>query len=241
MSRGGVDADLRPPGAARERAPDDPGVRQHAPRRPSAWRATCRERLGEEHVTAHHGSLREGIAPRCRAAPEERAAARTGRHRLARARHRHRRRRARLPDRLAALASPPSCSASAAPGTAVGGMPKGRLFPALARRAASSAPRCCAAVRRGELDRLVMPAAAARRARAADRRRGRRARVGRGRAATASCAGAWPVPRAHARGVRRGACGCSPRASPRGAAGAGRSSTTTGSTHAASRAAAARA
>ena len=61
------------------------------------------ERLGKEAVAAHHGSLAEGTAPRCRAAPEARRAARAGRDRVARARHRHRRRRSRLPDRLAAL------------------------------------------------------------------------------------------------------------------------------------------
>ena len=87
------------------------------------------ERLGEEHVAAHHGSLsreqRLDAEQRLKGGELQGA----GRHRLARARHRHRRRRPGVPARLAALDRRRSCSASAAPGHAVGGMPKGRLFP----------------------------------------------------------------------------------------------------------------
>ena len=50
---GGV---LRPPRRAHRRAQDDARVRQHATAR-RACRAPPRERLGDESVTAHHGSL----------------------------------------------------------------------------------------------------------------------------------------------------------------------------------------
>ena len=61
------------------------------------------ERLGEDAVAAHHGSLAKEHAARRRAAAQARRAEGAGRHRLARARHRHRRRRPGLPARLAAL------------------------------------------------------------------------------------------------------------------------------------------
>ena len=59
-------------------------------------------------------------------------------------------------------------------GHAIGGTPKGRLFP-LSRDDLVECAALVDSVRRGELDRLVMPDAAARRAGAADRRGGRRA------------------------------------------------------------------
>ena len=67
-------------------------------------------------------------------------------------------------------------------GHAVGGTPKGRLFP-LSRDELVECAALLDCVRRGELDRLVDPRAAARRAGAADRGRGRRA----GMAARTSC------------------------------------------------------
>ena len=128
------------------------------------------ERLGEERVASHHGSLSKRAAARGRAAPEGRRARGAGRHRLARAGDRHRRRRPRLPDRLDALDRHASCSASAAPGHRLGGLPKGRLFPLDARRAG----RVRGAARRGAARRARPadhPRAAARHPGAADRRR----------------------------------------------------------------------
>ena len=82
------------------------------------------ERLGEEHVTAHHGSL----AKESRLDAEQRlkrgAAARAGGDRLARARHRHRRSRPGLPARARRARSPPSCSASGARATASAARPR---------------------------------------------------------------------------------------------------------------------
>ncbi len=63
----------------------------------------------------------------------------------------------------------------------VGGVPKARLFP-LSRDELVECAALLDAVRRGELDRLTIPQQAARRAGAADRRRGRGARMDRGRA-----------------------------------------------------------
>ncbi len=60
------------------------------------------ERLGEDVVAAHHGSLSRA-PPRRRAAPQGRRAPRRRRHRLARARHRRRRRRSHVHPRLAAI------------------------------------------------------------------------------------------------------------------------------------------
>ena len=61
------------------------------------------ERLGDDAVAAHHGSLSHELPARGRAAAEGRRAPGAGRDRVARARHRHRPGRPRLPDRLAAL------------------------------------------------------------------------------------------------------------------------------------------
>ena len=66
-------------------------------------------------------------------------------------------------------------------GHVVGGLPKGRLFP-LSRDDLVECAALLDSVRRGELDRLAIPHRTARRAGAADRRRGRGAGLGRGRA-----------------------------------------------------------
>ena len=75
------------------------------------------ERLGEEHVAAHHGSLSKERRLRVEAAAARGRAQGARRDRVARARHRHRPRRPGLPDRLAAQHRDASCSASAARAT----------------------------------------------------------------------------------------------------------------------------
>ena len=60
------------------------------------------ERLGEDQVAAHHGSLSQGPPAAGRGPAAGRRPAGAGGHRLARARHRRRAGRAGLPDRLAA-------------------------------------------------------------------------------------------------------------------------------------------
>ena len=61
------------------------------------------ELLGDEHVTAHHGSMAKELRLDAEQRLKSGELQGAGRHRFARARHRHRRRRARLPARLAAL------------------------------------------------------------------------------------------------------------------------------------------
>ena len=61
------------------------------------------DRLGENCVAAHHGSLAKEQQARRRAASQERRAEGDGGDGLARARHRHRRGRSRMPARLAAF------------------------------------------------------------------------------------------------------------------------------------------
>ena len=108
-------------------------------------------------------------------------------------------------------------------GHASGGVPKGRLFPLTPRRADRVRGAAATPSARGELDRCIIPRAAARHPGPADRRRGRAARR---RGTRTSCFAlvrrAWPYREPGARAtstqVRRA---CSPRASPRGAAGAG--------------------
>ncbi len=70
---------------------------------PSASRIHLGERLGKEAVAAHHGSLVAQVAAGRRKQAEGRRDARAGRHRLARTGNRHRQRRPGLPDRLHAL------------------------------------------------------------------------------------------------------------------------------------------
>jgi len=113
------------------------------------------ERLGEEHVTAHHGSM----------AKESRLAAE---QRLKRGELRALVATASLElgidigdvDLVCQLASPRSIAAFlqrvGRSGHSVGGTPKGRLFP-LSRDDLVECTALIAAVRRGELDRLVMP------------------------------------------------------------------------------------
>ena len=114
-------------------ASHDAGVREHAAdggaHRAAPERA-ARRRRGD-------GASRqpvEGEAPRRRDAAERRTAQGARRHRVARARHRH---------RIASISSarsdrrtgsPRCCSASADRATRSPGMPKGRLFPVVARR-----------------------------------------------------------------------------------------------------------
>ena len=86
-------------------------------------------------------------------------------------------------------------------GHAVDGTPKGRLFP-LSRDELVECAALVDSVGRGELDRLAHPRAAARRAGAADRRRGRGAGMERGRALRAA-APRLALSRARARGFRR--------------------------------------
>ena len=160
------------------------------------------ERLGEEHVTAHHGSmakelrldaeqrLKRGELQRW-SPPPRWSSASTSAMSISSARSARRAR------------SPPSCSASAAPATSVGGTPKGRLFP-LSR---DDLVECAALLRRG----------APRRARPAARSRTSRSTCWRSRSSRKSAAREWdedelfallprrlPVPRADARGVRGG-------------------------------------
>ena len=111
------------------------------------------ERLGEDQVAAHHGALSARAPPARRAPAAGRRAASPRGHRLARARHRHRAGRARLPDRLAAQhrhlpaaggpGQPPAHRSSRAASST---RPPATSW--------SSAPRCCAAVKRGRLDAL---------------------------------------------------------------------------------------
>ena len=134
------------------------------------------ERLGEEHVAAHHGSL----------AKEQRLDAEQ--------RLKHGKLKALVAtaslelgidigevDLVCQLGSPRSIASFlqrvGRSGHAVGGTPKGRLFP-LSRDELVECAALLDSVGRGELDRLAIPAAAARRAGAADRGRGRRRRNG---------------------------------------------------------------
>ncbi len=113
------------------------------------------ERLGEEHVTAHHGSMAE----ESRLDAEQRLKAGALRALVATA---------SLElgidigdvDLVCQIASPRSIAAFlqrvGRSGHSVGGTPKGRLFP-LSRDDLVECTALLAAVRRGELDRLVMP------------------------------------------------------------------------------------
>ena len=113
------------------------------------------ERLGEEHVTAHHGSMAKESrldAERRLKAGELRALVATASLELG------------IDigdvDLVCQIASPRSIAAFlqrvGRSGHSVGGTPKGRLFP-LSRDDLVECAALLAAVRRGELDRLVMP------------------------------------------------------------------------------------
>ena len=89
------------------------------------------ERLGEDAVLPHHGSLSRALRLEAEQRLKARRTARRGRHRVARAGHRHRHGRPGLPDRLAALDR----------GRAAARRPRRALGGRAARRAASSPPR----------------------------------------------------------------------------------------------------
>ena len=151
------------------------------------------DRLGEAAVTAHHGSL----------AKEQRLDAE---QRLKRGELKALVATASLElgidigdvDLVCQLGSPRSIASFlqrvGRSGHAVGGMPKGRLFP-LSRDDLVECAALLDSVRRGELDRLTIPRPAARRAGAADRRRGRGAGLARGGAVRPRCAAPGPTAR----------------------------------------------
>ena len=140
------------------------------------------ERLGESEVAAHHGSL----------AKEQRLDAE---QRLKRGALKALVATASLElgidigevDLVCQLGSPRSIASFlqrvGRSGHSIDGTPKGRLFP-LSRDELVECTALLDSVRRGELDRLVDPRAAAGRAGAADRRRGRGARMAGGRRST---------------------------------------------------------
>ena len=203
-----------------EAAPHDADLRQHAPHGRAGDARSSRSGSARTHVAAHHGSLakeqrldaeqrlKARRAARRWSPPPRSSSASTSARSISSARSARRAR------------SPPSCSASGAPATR-----------SAARRRAgcsrcratswSNAPRCSTASRRGELDALDDSRAAARRAGAADRRRGRGAGMERGRAVRAVAPRLALSRRCRARSSPR-SCACWPKASPRGAAGAAR-------------------
>ena len=159
------------------------------------------DRLGDDAVTAHHGSLSKETRLDAETQAQGGSPARPRRDRLARARHRHRACGSRLPDWIAA----PDRHAPAAGGTIRPhhrGTAQGTGLSDLARRprrvrgAAAIGP-----ARRPRCDRR--PRRAARRAGAADRGRDGLRRVPRRRPVRAGARGV-ALPRPHARGVRRG-------------------------------------
>ena len=218
MSGRGLGAGLRPARPAGRGAPHHAGVRQHAPHG-GARGAPAVGTARREAVAAHHGSL----------AKEQRLDAE---QRLKQGELRALVATASLElgidigdvDLVCQLGSPRSIASFlqrvGRSGHAVDGTPKGRLFP-LSRDDLVECAALLDSVRRGELDRLSIPRAAARRAGAADRGRGRRAglagaravrpaaprlavsRRWRARTSPPSCA-CWPKASATGRG-RRGA------------------------------------
>ena len=160
------------------------------------------ERLGEDSVAAHHGSLsrerRHRAEQRSRRAscassspPPRWSWASTWASSISAACSARRGRSRRC------------CSASAARATRWRRTPKGRLFP-LTRDQLVECAALVRAARRGELDAVALRRAPARRPGAAGGRRLRQRGVGRGRALRAVCARAGPYARAHARRLRRG-------------------------------------
>ncbi len=178
------------------------------------------ERLGDRPGRGASRQPAEGTPARRRAAAQRRRIEGAGRDRLARTRHRYRRGRSGLPDRLAALDRGVP-AARRALGSRGRRHAEGPAVPAVARRAGRM--RRAARQRRARRTRPPQPpGAAARRAGAADRRRGRGAGMERGRRCSRCSAAPWPVPRAAARGFRRDRARCWRRGSARGAAGAAR-------------------
>ena len=176
------------------------------------------ERLGEDPVTAHHGSL----SKETRLDAEHRLKTGALKALVATASlelgidigHVDLVCQIGSPHRIATLLQRVGRS-----GHTIAGVPKGRLFP-MSRDDLIECAALLRAVRRGELDAIVIARRAARRAGAADRRRdGVRASTARTSCSTL-VRRAWPyrdLPRAR---VRRGASRCWPTASPPAAAGA---------------------
>ena len=192
-------AGLRPPRGARERAPHDARLRQHAAARRARGAASLRAaRHGSGRRTPRQSRARD--PSRRRAAPQAGRAQGPRRDRLARARDRHRRRRPRLPARLDPhdRGFPAARRAFGARGRR---RPQGSAVPAVPRRPVRrrSAPRVRQAGR-ARPDRGA--GEAARRARPADRRRGRAPGMARGRAVRLLPA-CVPVPRSRAHRVHR--------------------------------------
>ena len=134
-----------------QRAPDD-AVFVNTRRLAERLARHLTERLGEDAVTAHHGSLSKEMRLDAETPAEGRRAEGARRHRLARARHRHRPRRSRLPDRLAA----PDRDAAAARRPLRphhrAARRKGGVFP-VSRDELVECAALLRSVRRGELDR----------------------------------------------------------------------------------------
>ena len=160
------------------------------------------ERLGEDAVTAHHGSLSKETPARRRDRAEDRRAARrwSPRRRSSSASTSATSISSARSDRR--IGSPRCCSASAARATRSRGTPKGRLFP-MSRDDLVECAALLRSVRRGELDRIVAARRAARRAGAADRRRDRVRRTTARTSCSRWCAGRGRIARC-ARRVRRG-------------------------------------
>ena len=178
------------------------------------------ERLGEDQVAAHHGSLVEGTPARRRTAAQRRRAEGAGRDRLARTRHRYRRGRSGLPARLAALDRGVS-AARRALGSRGRRHAEGPAVPAVARRAGRM--RRAARQRRARRTRPPQRSRSGRstcwRSRSSPRSRRRN---GARTALFALFRRAWPVSRAAARGFRRDRADAGGGVQHAGAAGAAR-------------------
>ena len=169
------------------------------------------ERLDTESVAAHHGSLAQRAAPRCRAAPEARRAEGAGRDCVAGARHRHRRRRPRVPAQPRRARSMRSCSGSAARATRWAA--RRRAGCSRCRATISwSARRCSTACGGASSISLKVPQQSTGRAVAADRRRSGGARLQRERAVRAVSQRVSRIARSRARRSTR-SCTCWRKAS----------------------------
>ena len=113
------------------------------------------ERLGEEAVAPHHGSLSRKLRLEAERQAEGGRAAGAGGHGFARTGHRHRHGGSGLPDRLAALHRR-GLQRIGRSGHWRGAMPKGRLF-ATTRDELIECAALVRAMRQGELDRLEIP------------------------------------------------------------------------------------
>ena len=175
------------------------------------------ERLGKERVAAHHGSLAQGAAPRRRAAPQARRAARC----WSRPRRSSSASTSATSTWSASSArrarSPPSCSASAARATPSAACRRGACSRSRATTW-SSARRCSTACAAASSTRCVMPRAPLDVLAQQIVAEVAVPRVGRGRAVRRSCAAPGRTRGLRAPGLRRGRARCSPRASRRAAA-----------------------